>query len=48
VGFPDPSGPTQFKPFAIILAVVVLPVPRMPVKMKECAILSATKAFLRF
>ena len=45
VGPPVPSGPTQFRPLAMIRAVVVLPVPRMPVMMKACAIRSAAKAF---
>ena len=47
VGPPVPSCPVQFSPLAIIRAVVVLPVPRMPVRMKACAIRSAAKAFLR-
>jgi hypothetical protein len=45
VGPPVPSGPMQFSPLATIRAVVVLPVPRMPVRMKACAIRSAAKAF---
>jgi hypothetical protein len=45
VGPPEPSGPMQFIPLAMILAVVVLPVPRMPVMTKACAIRSAAKAF---
>ena len=34
VGSPLPSGPIQFMPLAMIRAVVVFPVPRMPVRMK--------------
>ena len=45
VGPPAPSGPTQFMPLAMIRAVVVFPTPRIPVMMKACAILSASKAF---
>ena len=45
VGPPCPSVPTQFMPLAMIRAVVVLPVPRMPVIMKAWAIRSASKAF---
>ena len=45
VGVPVPSGPMQFIPLAMIRAVVVFPVPRMPVMMKACAIRSAAKAF---
>jgi len=36
----------QFIPLAMIRAVVVLPVPRMPVRMKAWAMRSALKAFL--
>ena len=46
VGPPVPSGPMQFMPLAMIRAVVVFPVPRMPVMMNACAIRSAAKAFL--
>ena len=46
VGPPAPSGPVQFSPLAMMRAVVVLPVPRMPVRMKACAIRPASKAFL--
>ena len=46
VGPPSPSGPMQFMPLAMIRAVVVFPVPRMPVMMKACAIRPALKAFL--
>ena len=46
VGPPVPSGPMQFMPLAMIRAVVVLPVPRMPVMMKAWAIRSALNAFL--
>jgi hypothetical protein len=35
----------QFRPLAMMRAVVVLPVPRMPVSMKACAMRSASKAF---
>ena len=45
VGPPVPSGPMQFMPLAMIRAVVVLPVPRMPVMMKACAMRLALKAF---
>ena len=41
------SRVAQFSPLAMILAVVVLPVPRMPVSMKAWAILSDLKAFFR-
>ena len=44
VGPPWPSGPTQLRPLAMIRAVVVFPVPRMPVMMKACAIRPAWKA----
>ncbi len=47
VGPPVPSGPTQFSPLAMMRAVVVLPVPRMPVRMNACAIRSTLKAFVR-
>ena len=48
VGPPVPSGPTQFSPLAMIRAVVVLPVPRMPVITKAWAIRSAAKAIPSF
>ena len=35
----------QFIPLAMIRAVVVLPIPRMPVMMKAWAMRSASKAF---
>ena len=44
VGPPVPSGPTQFRPLAMIRAVVVLPVPRIPVRMKAWAIRPRSKA----
>ena len=44
VGPPAPSGPVQFSPLAMMRAVVVLPMPRTPVRMKACAIRSASKA----
>ena len=47
VGPPLPSLPTQFSPLATILAVVVLPVPRMPVRIKAWAIRSASNAFFQ-
>ena len=47
VGPPSPSGPSQLSPLAMIRAVVVLPVPRMPVSMNACAIRSAAKALRR-
>ena len=45
VGLPSPFGPVQFIPLAMIRAVVVFPVPRMPVMMKAWAMRSAAKAF---
>jgi hypothetical protein len=44
VGAPAPSGPMQFRPRAMIRAVVVLPMPRMPVSMKACATRFVAKA----
>ena len=44
VGPPWPSGPTQLSPLAMRRAVVVLPVPRMPVRMKACAMRPVSKA----
>ncbi len=41
---PCPSGPMQFSPLATIRAVVVFPTPRTPVRMKACAIRSASNA----
>jgi hypothetical protein len=38
VGPPWPSIPVQFRPLAMIRAVVVLPMPRMPASRKACAI----------
>src|ERR1700752_2406367 len=45
VGPPDPSCPTQLSPRARIRAVVVLPTPRTPVRMKACAIRPVANAF---
>src|SRR5271157_5187031 len=47
VGPPDPSGPTQLSPRASIRAVVVLPTPRTPVRMKACAMRPVAIAFDR-
>ncbi len=44
---PAPSGPVQFRPLAMIRAVVVLPVPRMPVSMKACATRPVSNAAVR-
>src|SRR5580700_11336211 len=47
VGPPLPSAPTQFKARARMRAVVVLPTPRTPVRMKACAIRPVAIAFDR-
>jgi hypothetical protein len=44
VGPPAPSGPTQFRPLAMMRAVVVFPTPRTPVRMKAWWMRSAAKA----
>ena len=46
VGPPWPSGPVQFRPRAMIRAVVVLPTPRMPESRKAWATRPEAKAFL--
>ena len=46
VASPEPSGPIQLKARAIILADVVLPTPRTPVKIKACAKRPELKAFV--
>ena len=45
VGPPLPSGPMQLSARAMIRAVVVLPTPRTPVRMKACAIRPVAIAF---
>src|SRR5437764_7359641 len=42
---PEPSGPTQLRARARMRAVVVLPTPRTPVRMKACAIRPVAIAF---
>src|SRR5690242_3567379 len=47
VELPEPSGPTQLRARARMRAVVVLPTPRTPVRMKACAIRPVAIAFDR-
>src|SRR5437763_2041557 len=44
---PEPSGPTQLRARARMRAVVVLPTPRTPVRIKACAIRRVAIAFDR-
>jgi hypothetical protein len=47
VGPPAPSGPTQLSARAMIRAVVVLPTPRTPVRMKAWAMRPLLSALVR-